>query len=85
MDDRFQIRHREWGVYQGEFLGMCFWHPMSNEPSLGFSFFDNPEEAGRFINIYCSYTGHDPGEFAIEKFNEQESDRLILSGARVRG
>jgi hypothetical protein len=83
MGDRFQIRHHEMGVYQGEFLGMCFWHPMSNVPDMGFCDFSCQAEAGQFIDLFCSYTGHDPGEFSVEPFDETESDRLILAGARA--
>lgn len=31
----FQLRHDDYGLFQGLFMGMGFWHPMSEQPEQG--------------------------------------------------
>jgi hypothetical protein len=75
----YQLRHKEWGVFQGEFLGLGFWHPMSNEPEQGFYRFETEGQAIVYRDFLCSEkcrTKHTPDEFTIESFDGETSQRL---------
>jgi len=41
----FQLRHTEFGIYQGSCIGLGFWYPMSDLPELGLCKFPSIEEA----------------------------------------
>lgn len=49
----FQVRHKEFGLFQGEFLGMCFWWPMSDMPEQGICEFETSEQAQDFIDYHA--------------------------------
>lgn len=67
----YQVKHKEWGIFQGDFLGLGFWHPLSNQPEQGFYEFPTKEAADKF----CA-DSHD-GTLSVEPFDKEESDRLI--------
>jgi hypothetical protein len=71
----FQIRHSEFGVFQGEFLGMGFWHPSSDMPEVGLARYETKEDAQREIDFMCSDRCASPeayrGKLAIEPFDEE--------------
>jgi hypothetical protein len=78
----YQIRHREWGVFQGEFLGLGFWRPMSDEPEQGFCRFETLEQAQSYIDFLCSDRCAAPrqkSEFTIETFDAELSRQLEQS------
>lgn len=73
----FQIRHKEWGVYQGSFLGMGFWHPLSEQPEQGFCEFSTAEDAQSFIDYLSSLPHYRREDFSVEPFDREQSERLI--------
>lgn len=72
----FQVRHKEWGVFQGQFLGLDFWHPMSDQPEQGYCEFPTEDEAKDFCGTLKTVP---PDMLCIEPFNKLESDALIAS------
>lgn len=84
MDERFQIRHKEFGVYQGSFLGLGFWHPMSDVPEQGYCAFEE-KDAQDYVKWLCSLECADPlnpDDLSIEPFNKAESDALMAEGQK---
>lgn len=80
----YQLRHREWGVFQGEFIGLGFWHPMSGQPEQGFYRFATHDDAKGYLDFLCSdkcLTYHSADEFTIEPFDAETSERM-QAGAR---
>ena len=79
----YQVRHKGYGVYQGEFLGFGIWHPMSSMPEQGYAEFDTQEEAQRFIDFLCSpecAAQENRDDLIIEPFDEETSNRLVVEG-----
>lgn len=73
----YQVRHKEWGIFQGQFLGLGLWHPMSEEPEQGFYEFQSKADAQEF----CGTLRDVPTEMLqIEPFNKVQSDRCIAHG-----
>lgn len=70
----YQIRHKEWGVFQGEFLGLGFWHPMSEQPEQGFLELETLDDAKLCIE-YVSKK-YDVSYFSIEPYDKETSERL---------
>lgn len=69
----FQVRHNKMGIFQGEFLGMGFWHPMSQQPEQGLCEFPTKIAACAFI-AHMITEAHGDGnfiaiDFAIEPFD----------------
>ena len=50
----YQLRHKEFGVYQGSFCGFQFWTNLSEFPEGGYHRFRDLEEVDDFIEILCS-------------------------------
>lgn len=50
----FQLRHKDYGIYQGSFLGLGFWHPMSEMPEQGLCMFKTYDDAMNYKNFLCS-------------------------------
>ena len=76
----YQIRHKDWGVFQGEFLGLGFWHPMSEQPEQGFCYFATFSAAESYIDFMCRNGKYSIADFSIEPFDEKLSARLIEGG-----
>lgn len=74
----YQVRHREWGVYQGSMLGMGFWHPLSDMPEQGFCEFPTREEAESYIRFLATESdAPEPAEhFTVEPYDRAECERL---------
>jgi len=75
----YQLRHKEWGVFQGEFLGLGFWHPMSEQPEQGFYRFMSQEETQGYLDFLCSdrcANPHKADEFTVEPFDAETSLRM---------
>lgn len=72
----YQVRHKEFGIFQGEFLGMGFWYPMSDQPEQGFCEFDNIEDAQEYIDLMCEDSIYKKEDFSIEDFNFKFSHAL---------
>ena len=68
----YQVRHKEFGIFQGECLGMFFWWPMSEMPEQGICKFDTPEEAQKFIDYHVGEGDiYHKKNFSIEPFDEK--------------
>lgn len=68
----YQVRHKEFGIFQGEFLGMGFWYPMSDQPEQGLCEFLTEVQACAFIAYYCREgkgCQFKEEEFVIEPFD----------------
>lgn len=74
---KYQVRHFEWGLFQGEFLGLSFWHPYSNEPEQGIYEFNNAKDAEDYVRKYIEKYPHREGEFRIEEFDEELNKSLL--------
>ncbi len=80
----YQIHHRELGVYQGSYLGLSFWHPISEKPEQGFCAFPTREEAQAHVDFLCSPACDcplQPPDLTIEPFDPPVSAGLIEPGA----
>lgn len=77
----FQIRHKEDGVYQGEFLGMAFFHPMSEQPEQGYCELPSEEICKEIIEQLVVHSrGHLKSEdFTIEEFNVKDCVDIMLT------
>ena len=69
----YQVRHKDMGIFQGEFLGFGFWHPMSDVPEQGLCEFPTEVMACAFIAYYvgdeaCAFQAED---FSIEPFDSK--------------
>jgi len=70
----YQVRHKEFGIFQGEFLGMGFWHPMSDQPEQGLCEFPTKVEACAFIAYYAT---EGVGDFKQEDFTIEPFDTKL--------
>jgi hypothetical protein len=74
----FQIRHSEFGVFQGQCMGMGFWLPISEMPEQGLARYLTREDAQKDIDFMCSDACSDPesyrGKLSIESFDECLND-----------
>lgn len=93
-DSGFQIRHKEMGVFQGEFLGMAFWHPMSEIPEQGFLCFKSKDIAEQYVRFLAGKEPHygtsefttqplNVEDLTVEPFDYDESDRLIEESQQI--
>lgn len=75
----YQIRHANLGVYQGNMLGLGFWHPTSDQPELGFAEFPTDGEAKEHVAFLtgpeCS-APLDSRDLTVEPFDRATSDAL---------
>ncbi len=78
---RFQIRHKRLGLYQGEFIGMAFWHPMSKISEAGIADFTY-EEAENLIEFLSAveFNCMRKNDFEIEPFDEKYHAKLVEKG-----
>lgn len=75
----YQIRHRKLGVFQGECMGLGFWHPMSEMPEQGFLEFPDYEAASGYRAFLASSACSSPldiGDLTIEPYDRDTSERL---------
>ena len=74
------------GIFQGDFLGMGFWHPMSEQPEQGLCKFPTQEEAEKFITYFCKEAKGDfcEEEFVIEPFDESLDFEMQLAEMEER-
>lgn len=82
----FQLRHKEFGVYQGSCMGMGFWHPMSNMPEQGYCEFPTEEDIKTYIDFLCSEECSEPlkkEDLSIEPFDKTTSDKLVEEGTKA--
>jgi hypothetical protein len=82
---RVQLRHKEYGLFQGLFLGMGLWYPMSNSPEQGIFAFENKDQAKEFIRMV---QGNQPDIkeyadefFTIELYDNELNTRLMQDEA----
>lgn len=82
-----QLRHKRFGVFQGEFLGMCFWWPESEMPEQGIC--ELTEDVARELikaHMYEKSIGNEVNqgieecEFSIEPFDALLHAQLIAVG-----
>lgn len=80
----FQLRHRQFGVYQGQFLGLGFWWPESDMPEQGFCEFPTEQDALNFRHYLLveSTTPLNDEDLTVEPFDREESERLIRTAAQ---
>jgi hypothetical protein len=76
MGNGYQIRHKEWGIFQGEFLGLGFWYPTSEQPEQGFCRFSTREEAESYIGFMCKSGKYAKDDFSIEPFDAELSAQM---------
>lgn len=79
----YQIRHREFGVYQGSCIGLGFWHPTSEMPEQGFCEFPTHADAEEYVRFLCSDECDDPffqTDLTIEPFDREFSEQLHREG-----
>jgi len=81
---KYQVRHigkEPMGIYQGEFIGMGFWHPISEMPEQGLCEFLNREAAEDFINWFCKEAvgKFKRSEFVVEPFDEKLNLEMQLA------
>lgn len=76
----FQIRHKEWGIFQGDFLGLGCWYPLTSANYLGLLEFETIEKAEFALSIVCSR--YDRNDFTIEPF-DHELDKRLINEARL--
>lgn len=69
------------GIFQGEFLGMRFWHPISQQPEQGICRFDSTEDALKFIEYYLKEAIGEwhREDFTIEPFDEKLNFEMQLA------
>ena len=67
----YQVRHKELGIFQGEFMGFEFWWPASKQPELGFHEFSTKVAACTFIAYMCKKY-FKVEDFEIEPFDDFE-------------
>lgn len=75
----YQIRHAEMGVFQGECMGMGFWHPMSDMPEQGYLEFLTYEDAAAYRGFLVSSACDSPLRFddlTIEPYDAETSERM---------
>lgn len=80
---KHQLRHREMGLFQGVFLGLAFWHPMSEMPEQGICELDE-QDARDLIDSHCDPSREHPfkrEDFIIEPFDKSLNDELVLKNA----
>lgn len=77
-----QIRHKKYGLYQGRWLGMDFWYPMSEMPEQGICKFESVQDAQDFIKQYDNSNYTEQKDFSIEIFDEGLNRHLIFLGRR---
>lgn len=70
----YQVRHKKFGIFQGELLGIGFWHPMTEQPEQGLYEFPTKVEACAFIG-YCITEGM--GDFRVEDFTIEPFDTKL--------
>lgn len=76
----FQVRHSEFGIYQGSAIGMGFWYPMSEMPEQGFVEFDTEQDSQSYIDFLCSDNCASPlrrQDLSVEPFDFVLSEQLI--------
>jgi len=70
----YQVRHKDFGIFQGEFWGMGFWHPMSEMPEQGLCKFPTKVVACSFIAYYIK---EGMGDFKVEDFSVEPFDTKL--------
>lgn len=75
----FQIRHKEYGVYQGNFLGLGFWHPLSDMPEQGFCEIATREEAEEYIRFLTTEaeTLMNLEDLSVEPYDKARSEAMV--------
>lgn len=79
----YQVHHKEYGIFQGMFMGLGFWHLLSDMPEQGFLEFPSLEIAQEFVDFICSdecVEKLNKKDITIEEFNRKESNILIEFG-----
>jgi hypothetical protein len=81
----YMLKHKEFGIYQGSFLGMGFWYPMSNMPEQGLCDFPTVEEAQQYKYFLCSKACEEPlkpEDLEILPFDAEMNKKLLAEGAK---
>lgn len=81
----YQLRHKDNGLYQGSFLGLGFWYPMSNQPEQGICEFTMKADIQGYIDFLISVECSSPlkrDDLTIENFDVDLNKELIESGKK---
>lgn len=81
----FQIRHREFGVYQGSCMGLGFWSDLSEMPEQGYCEFPSESEAKRHVEFLCTEADGTlrRNDLTIEPYDRETSERMRREGERA--
>lgn len=83
----YQVRHKEFGLFQGMCLGMGFWYPMSDMPEQGICEFPTRQNALEFIDCCCSLEAEgrlNRADFSIEPFDVELDKELEFVRASMK-
>lgn len=78
----YQVRHIKWGVFQGELMGMAFWHDPTCPyamPEQGYCEFPDYESAAAFRAFLASRDCDQPIPLellVIEPYDRETSERM---------
>lgn len=81
----YQVRHKMMGLYQGSFIGLGFWWPMSEVPEQGLCRFPTLKDAQDHVDFLCSAECAAPlnkDDFEIETFDDELNGLLIKCGEK---
>ena len=79
----YQLSHREFGVYQGNCLGLGFWYPLSEMPEQGICAFPTRQDAEDHRAFLCSARCDDPlaaVDLRVEPFDAATHEALLVAG-----
>lgn len=65
----YQIKHKEFGIFQGVVENILLWYPVSVFPEIGIFRFEQREIAEKFISDYCKAMSCDKNVFEIEDYD----------------
>lgn len=79
----FQVRHSEYGLFQGICMGLAFWHPMSDMPEQGICRIETQENAQGLIEEFEKRSPHPEhyiGKLTIEPHDAELDAKLQAEG-----
>ncbi len=74
----YQLRHKEFGIYQGNCIGLGFWHPMSEMPEQGFCEFPTLEDIKEHITFLITESSGPlkREDLSIEPYDKTKSEAM---------
>ena len=82
----YQLRHKDFGLYQGSLLGLGFWHLMSNMPELGIFKFKTEKDILGYLEGLTTSVCDAPmkrKELIIENFDIEFNKKLVGSTDKI--